>query len=112
MKSIIREINFFVEVDILDIKVDRENIYLIVGDIELVVEVFDRVEIKVMILEVLLININKIVVFVFGMVGLGLVNEIVIRKIKDNFYLIGDNYFDYEEYLGIMLIRVMICVVY
>ena len=109
MKSIIREINPFVEVDILDIKVDRENIYSTVGDIEIVVEAFDRAETKAMILEELLTDKNKIVVSASGMAGLGSANEIVTRKIKDNFYLIGDNYSDYEEYSGIMSARVMLC---
>lgn len=109
MKSIIREINPFVEVDILDIKVDRENIYSTVGDIEIVVEAFDRAETKAMLMEELLTNTNKIVVSASGMAGLGSANEIVTRKIKDNFYLIGDNYSDYEEYSGIMSTRVMIC---
>ena len=109
MKSIIREINPFVEVDILDIKVDRENIYSTVGDIEIVVEAFDRAETKAMLMEELLTNTNKIVVSASGMAGLGSANEIVTRKIKDNFYLIGDNYSDYEEYSSIMSTRVMIC---
>ena len=109
MKNIIREINPFVEVEILDIKVDRENIYSIVGDIEIVVEAFDRAETKAMILEELLTDKNKIVVSASGMAGLGSANEIVTRKIKDNFYLVGDNYSDYEEYLGIMSTRVMLC---
>ena len=109
MKSIIREINPFVEVDILDIKVDRENIYSTVGDIEIVVEAFDRAETKAMILEELLTDKNKIVISASGMAGLGSANEIVTKKIKDNFYLIGDNYSDYEEYSGIMPTRVMIC---
>ena len=109
MKSIIREINPFVEVDILDIKVDRENIYSIVGDIEIVVEAFDRAETKAMTLEKLLTDKNKIGVSAAGMAGLGSANEIVTRKIKDNFYLIGDNYSDYEEYSGIMSTRVMLC---
>ena len=109
MKSIIREINPFVEVDILDIKVDRENIYSTVGDIEIVVEAFDRAETKAMILEELLTDKNKIVISASGMAGLGSANEIVTKKIKDNFYLIGDNYSDYEEYSGIIPTRVMIC---
>ena len=109
MKSIIKEINPFVKVDILDIKVDRENIYSIVGDIEIVVEAFDRAETKAMTLEELLAKKNKIVVSASGMAGLGSANEIVTRKIKDNFYLIGDNYSDYEEYSGIMSTRVMLC---
>ena len=109
MKSIIKEINPFVETDILDIKVDRENIYSTVGDIEIVVEAFDRAETKAMLMEELLTNTNKIVVSASGMAGLSSANEIVTRKIKDNFYLIGDNYSDYEEYSGIMSTRVMIC---
>ena len=109
LKSIIKEINPFVEVDILDIKVSKENIHSIVGDIEIVVEAFDRAETKAMLMEELLTNINKIVVSASGMAGLGSANEIVTKKIKDNFYLVGDNYSDYEEYLGIMSTRVMIC---
>ena len=109
MKSIIREINPFVEVDILDIKVDRENIYSTVGDIEIVVEAIDRAETKAMLMEELLTNTNKIVVSASGMAGLGSANEVITRKIKENFYLIGDNYSDYEEYSGIMSTRVMLC---
>ena len=109
MKTIIKEINPFVEVETLDIKVDRKNIYSIIGDIEIVVEAFDSAETKAMTIEELLINKNKIVVSDSGMAGLGSANEIVTRKIKDNFYLIGDNYSDYEEYSGIMSTRVMLC---
>ena len=109
MKTIIKEINPFIEVEILDIKVNRENIHSIVGDIEIVVEAFDRAEIKAMTIEELLTNKNKIVVSASGMAGLGPANEIITRKIKDNFYLIGDNYSDYEEYSGIMSTRVMLC---
>ena len=109
IKTIIKEINPFVEIDTLDIKVDRENIYSIVGDIEIVVEAFDVAETKAMAIEELLINKNKIVVSASGMSGLGSANEIITRKVRNNFYLIGDNYSDYEEYLGIMSTRVMLC---
>ena len=109
MKTIIREINPFVETGVLDIKIDRKNIYSTVGDIEIVVEAFDRAETKAMTLEELLTDKNKIVVSASGMAGLGSANEIVTRKIKDNFYLIGHNYSDYEEYSGIMSTRVMLC---
>ena len=109
MKTIVKEINPFVEVETLDIKVNRENIHSIVGDIEIVVEAFDRAETKAMAIEELLAKKNKIVVSASGMAGLGSANEIITRKIKDNFYLIGDNYSDYEEYSGIMSTRVMLC---
>ena len=109
IKSILKEINPFVEVETLDIKVDRENISSIVEDIEIVVEAFDVAETKVMAIEELLTNGNKMLVSASGMAGLGSANEIITRKVRDNFYLIGDNYSDYEEYLGIMSTRVMLC---
>ena len=109
IKTIIKEINPFVEIETFDIKVDRKNIYSIVGDIEIVVEAFDRAETKAMAIEELLTNKNKIVVSASGMSGLGSANEIITRKVRNNFYLIGDNYSDYEEYLGIMSTRVMLC---
>jgi len=109
IKTIIKEINPFVEIEVLNKKVDRENILSVVGDIEIVIEAFDRAETKAMAIEELLTNKNKIVISSSGMAGLGSANEIITRKIRDNFYLIGDNYSDYEEYSGIMSTRVMIC---
>ena len=109
IRTIIKEINHFVEIEVLNKKVDRENILSIVGDVEIVVEAFDVAETKAMAIEELLINGDKILVSASGMAGLGSANEIVTRKIKDNFYLIGDNYSDYEEYSGIMSTRVMLC---
>ena len=58
IKTIIKEINPFVEIDTLDIKVDRENILSVVEDIEIVVEAFDRAETKAMAIEELLTNKN------------------------------------------------------
>ena len=109
IKNIIKEINPFVKVDILDTKVDKENISSIVKDIKIIVEAFDRAETKAMAIEKLLTNKNKIVISASGMAGLGSSNEIITRRVRDNFYLIGDNYSDYEEYSGIMSTRVMLC---
>jgi len=87
IRTIIKEINPFVEIEVLNKKVEREN----------------------MAIEELLINGDKKLVSASGMAGLGSANEIITRKIRDNFYLVGDNYSDYEEYSGIMSTRVMIC---
>lgn len=109
IKSIIKEVNPFVEIEVLNKKVDRENILSVVGDVEIVVEAFDVAETKAMAIEELLTNGNKILISASGMAGIGSANEIITRKIRDNFYLIGDNYSDYEEYSGIMSTRVMLC---
>ena len=109
IRTIIKEINPFVEIEVLNKKIDRENILSVVEDVEIVVEAFDVAETKAMVIEELLTNKNKIVISASGMAGIGSANEIITRKIRDNFYLIGDNYSDYEEYSGIMSTRVMLC---
>ena len=109
IKTIIKEINPFVEIEVLNKKVDRESILSIVGDVEIVVEAFDVAETKAMAIEELLTSGNKILVSASGMAGIGSANEIITRKVRDNFYLIGDNYSDYEEYSGIISTRVMLC---
>lgn len=109
IKTIIKEINPFVEIEVLNKKVERENILSVVGDVEIVVEAFDVAETKAMAIEELLTNGNKILISASGMASIGSANEIITRKIRDNFYLIGDNYSDYEEYSGIMSTRVMLC---
>lgn len=48
IKTIIKEINPFVEIEVLNKKIDRENILSIVGDVEIVVEAFDVAETKAM----------------------------------------------------------------
>ena len=44
IKTIIKEINSFVEIEVLNKKVERENILSVVGDVEFVVEAFDVAE--------------------------------------------------------------------
>ena len=56
-----------------------------------------------------MINGDKILVSASGMAGLGSANEIMTRKVRDNVYVVGDKYSDYEEYSGIMSTRVMLC---
>ena len=109
IRTIIKEINPFVEIEVLNKKVDRENILSIVWDVEIIVEAFDVAQTNAISIQELLTNKNKIVISASGMAGLGSANEIITRKVRDNFYLIGDNYSDYEEYSGIMSTRVMLC---
>lgn len=110
MKSIINEINPFVKVEALDVEVNEKNLYSIVEDIEIVVEAFDKAETKAMLIENLLNkNMGKIIVSASGMAGLGPSNAILTKKIRDDLYIIGDNYSDYEEFSGIVSSRVMIC---
>src|SRR5690606_15482707 len=65
------------------------NIEELFGDCDLVVEAFDNPESKAMLAEVL-ISKDRPVVSVSGIGGYGNADGIVSRKIKPNFYLVGD----------------------
>ncbi|HON12172.1 MAG TPA: sulfur carrier protein ThiS adenylyltransferase ThiF [Chitinispirillaceae bacterium] len=70
-------------------KVTGNNIEELFGDCDLVVEAFDNPESKAMLAEVL-ISKDRPVVSVSGIGGYGNADGIVSRKIKPNFYLVGD----------------------
>lgn len=54
LKNIIEEINPFVKVEILDIKVDEKNLHLAVKDTDIIIEAFDNAETKAMLIGELL----------------------------------------------------------
>lgn len=110
LKKIIEEINPFVEIEILDIKIDEQNLYSTIGELNIVVEAFDEAETKAMLIgELLSNNTEKIVISATGMAGLGSSNEIISKKINKNLYVVGDGYSDYKEFSGIVSTRVMLC---
>ena len=76
LKNIIEEINPFVKIEILDIKIDEKNLHLAVENTNIIIEAFDNAETKAMLVEELLSN-----------------NEKSPRANKDEFtkYLVNEN---------------------
>ncbi len=82
-------INGNVEAETLQQKVGPENVGGLFADCDVVVEAFDRPEYKKMIVEAY-INTAKLLVAASGLAGWGDTDSITVRKIKENFYLVGD----------------------
>lgn len=70
-------------------KVTEENVEDIFRDCDIVVEAFDQVCYKRLMVESFM-NSSKFLVAASGLAGWGNSDEIKIRKIKDNFYVVGD----------------------
>ncbi|NLE01357.1 MAG: sulfur carrier protein ThiS adenylyltransferase ThiF [Fibrobacter sp.] len=70
-------------------KIEKNNVHTIYGDCDIVVEAFDNPDYKSMIVEEF-IGTEKFLVAVSGIGGYGNSDRIVTRKIRSNFYLIGD----------------------
>ncbi len=66
------------------------NAHEIFGSCDCVIEAFDNAESKAMIVNEFLTE-DKLVVSASGLGGYGQTDRIITRKIRNNFYLIGDN---------------------
>ncbi|MHB0998749.1 MAG: sulfur carrier protein ThiS adenylyltransferase ThiF [Armatimonadota bacterium] len=82
-------INPAVSIVIDNIKLEAENAAEFFTDCDVVVEAFDKVKYKKMIVETCMGS-GKLLVAASGLAGWGNCDRIKVHHIKDNFYLIGD----------------------
>lgn len=110
LKSIIEEINPFINIICDSRKVDTENILEIVRDYDIIVEAFDSAESKAMVIsEILSDDEKKYIVSGSGMAGIEDSNEIKTTKKFKHLFVCGDEYSDFDKYNAIMSPRVNIC---
>ncbi|MBP2653828.1 MAG: thiF [Firmicutes bacterium] len=89
LKENLRLINPLLEVELLPERVDAANIADLFIDCDVVVEAFDSPELKRLVVEQYL-NSGKLVVAASGLAGWGNSDRITVRRVKENFYLVGD----------------------
>lgn len=85
----LREINPDLDISMHYKTVTSENMFDIFKDCDAVVEAFDAADIKKKLVETFLPT-EKLLVTASGMGGAGNADEIITRKIRNNFYMIGD----------------------
>ena len=90
LKKNIKEINKKVNVKALDIKLNSTNIIEIFNDCDVVIEAFDKAEMKQMIIETVLDKMpDKPIIVGIGIAGWG--NNNLLKTLKtDNLYICGD----------------------
>ena len=77
------------EIEMHDMEAMPESLARLFAGCDGVVEAFDRPEAKVALVETL-VPTGKLVVAASGMGGVGDTDVLITRKIRDNFYLVGD----------------------
>ena len=86
----LKQINPFSEYQIHHIKLDEKNISLIYKDVDIMVEAFDKAEMKKMLIETWLSEFpEKPIIAASGLAGYGM-NEKIHTKKYDNLYICGD----------------------
>ncbi|NVN92227.1 MAG: sulfur carrier protein ThiS adenylyltransferase ThiF [Desulfuromonadales bacterium] len=105
----LQRINPFVTVDRHRTLLTPENIPSIFASCSIVVEAFDRADMKAMLVDTLLCTLPQVtVVAASGLAGYGPNNEITTRRISGRLYLVGDTVSEAKPGNGLMAPRVAI----
>lgn len=89
LKENLLRINPYLELDMVDKRIEREDVRRLFKDCDVVAECFDSAEYKSMLVEELL-AMKKLIVAVSGLGGIGSSDEIKIHRLKNNLIMIGD----------------------
>ncbi|MBC2581838.1 sulfur carrier protein ThiS adenylyltransferase ThiF [Clostridium sp. DJ247] len=109
LEQIISDCNPFVRVEKKDAFLDENNIIDIFKDVDIIVEAFDNPVSKAVLVNTVLSKMkDKKIIAASGMAGYFSSNTIATKKIKDNFYLIGDGENEAKPGCGLMAPRVAI----
>jgi len=109
LKENLLRVNPDVEIEIHDLKLNSDNLISIFSNVDIMVEAFDLVEMKEMIVETFQAsNPNIPMVIGNGMAGWGKSNEMSVQRFG-NLYICGDNVAEVKPDLPPMAPRVLIC---
>jgi sulfur carrier protein ThiS adenylyltransferase len=107
LKNIIRDCNPFVDVETKDIFIYENNIEEIFKNVDIIVEAFDNPKSKAVLANTVLSRMpQKKLIAASGVAGYFSSNSITTKKIKDNFYIVGDNTSQAKPGCGLMAPRV------
>lgn len=92
------------------VRLDAENIPLLLQDAPIICEAFDNAEAKALLVNTVLERFpEKYLVAASGMAGLDSGNSIRTKRIGKRFYLCGDGESDVADGMGLFAPRVMLC---
>ena len=89
LQEILAALHPSIHLEMHSVRIDASNVLPIFGQCDVIVEAFDRPESKALIVEAF-IDTAKVIVGASGLAGFGESDRIVTRRVRDNFYLIGD----------------------
>lgn len=107
MRENLARINPYVRVEAHEIMLHRENIPIIFASTPIIVEAFDKAEMKEMLITTVLERMHgHIVVAASGLAGFGPNNTIRTERISPQLYIVGDQVSEARPGLGLMAPRV------
>ncbi|SKA73998.1 sulfur carrier protein ThiS adenylyltransferase [Clostridium sp. USBA 49] len=109
MKEILKDCNPFVDVESFDTYLDENSVQKIFKNVDIIIEAFDDPICKSMIVNTVITKMkDKKIIAASGVAGHYTANTIVTRRVKENFYIVGDMKSEAKEGLGLMAPRVAV----
>lgn len=109
MKDILRECNPFIDVESFDVYLDENSVQKIFKDVDIIIEAFDNPVCKSMIVNTVITKMkDKKIVAASGIAGHYTSNTILTRRLKENFYMVGDMESEAGVGCGLMAPRVAV----
>jgi sulfur carrier protein ThiS adenylyltransferase len=103
----LRRINPYVEVEAHKIILDESNIPIVFKEASVVIEAFDKAEMKAMIIRTILDKMPHVTVIAgSGVAGYGDGNEITVNRMMPRLYIVGDHKSEARPGSGLMASRV------
>jgi len=108
LKENLNKINPYVDIEVHNKKVRKDNIEKLFSECSIIVEAFDSAESKQMLIDYVLNNMDKKIISGWGMAGFGPSNDIKTKKVG-KLYICGDGESSAGPGIGLMAPRVGIC---
>lgn len=106
----LRQINPYIELEDITVRITEENAELLLKNADIICEAFDDAKAKAMLTDLVLERLpEKYLIASSGMAGFKDANAIQTRKITEHFYICGDMVSDVTDVIGLVASRVMIC---
>lgn len=110
LKEVLHDINTDVAIEITNVFVDETNIEQLFKHVDIIVEAFDNSQSKATLVNTALLKMpNKPIVAGSGMAAHFSSNSIKTRKVRNNFYIAGDEFSDID--LGYKPLAPRVCIV-
>ena len=110
IKENLREIAPYLNTEVHNVKITRDNAKELLKDADIICEAFDDAESKAMLTDVVLCSMReKYLIAASGMAGMGSANDIRTRKITERFTSVGDETSEVKEQNSLVASRVMVC---
>lgn len=106
LKEILADVNPYMTIETHDVFIESQDVKTLLSQVDIIVEAFDSPASKAMLVSTVLSQLPETyIVAASGLAGYGSSNTIISKRVKNKFYLVGDDVSGAEPGAGLMAPR-------